>query len=73
MRVNQCTMKNIYKFKLKSYEGKIKTNRHDDVMSKEVYYYICFSKILIDFVFKTLSTSVFERMYIHCQRKKDLF
>ena len=65
-------MKNVYKFKLKSYEDKIKTNCHDDVRSKEVYYYICFSKILIDFVFKTLSTSDFERMYIHIVKRKKI-
>ena len=41
------------KTKTKSYEGKIKTNFHDNKVPKEGSQYICLSVILNDSVFST--------------------
>ena len=40
------------KNKIKSYEGKINTNFHNDKMPKEGFHCICLSVVLIDSVFK---------------------
>ena len=51
LKVNLYKMKNV-KTK-KSYEGKIKTNFHDNKVPKEGSQYICLSVILTDSVFST--------------------
>ena len=45
-------MKNILKTKIKSYEGKINTNFHNNKMSKEGSHCICLSVLLFDSVSK---------------------
>ena len=40
------------KTKIKSYEGKVNTNVHNDKMSKEGFHCICLLVLLIDSVFK---------------------
>ena len=41
------------KAKIKSYNGKINTNFHNNKISKKDYIFICLSVILIDSVFRT--------------------
>ena len=45
------------KAKIKSYNGKINTNLHNNKISKEKYQYICLSVILIDSVYKSKKNS----------------
>ena len=52
LRVSLYTMKNILKPKIKSSEGKINTNFHNDKMSKEGSHCICLSVLLFDSVSK---------------------
>lgn len=56
LKVNLYKMKNV-KTK-KSYEGKIKTNFHDNKMPKEASQYICQLVILIDFILKCFQETV---------------
>ena len=56
LKVNLYKMKNV-KTK-KSYEGKIKTNFHDNKMPKEASQYICLLVILIDFILKCFQETV---------------
>ena len=51
------------KTKIKSYDGKINTNFHDNGDHQEGSHCVCLSVILIDSVFKKLlSTSIFRRV-----------
>ena len=45
-------IKKYLKTEIESYEGKVKTNFHNEKMPKESCLYICLSVVLVDSVFK---------------------
>ena len=52
MKWKWIIMKNIWKLKLRSYEGKVNTNFHDNGITEEGFHFIYLSVVLIDSVFK---------------------
>ena len=52
--VNQYTITKYLKPKIKSYNGKINKNYHDNRTPTECYQSICLSVVLIDSVFKRM-------------------
>ena len=49
LKINQSAMKKSLKTKIKSYDGKINTNLHDDKLLKKGSYCICLSVIIFCF------------------------
>ena len=69
--------KKYLKAKIKSYNGKINTNFHNNKVPKEGSQFICFSVILIDSVFTTgknyyPQVLLEECKYVAKERKKDI-
>ena len=55
------------KTKIKSYDGEINTNFHDNRVLKESFHCICLSEILIDSVFKMGKNCYLEALLEECK------